>query len=48
MWLRFARHRHADEPMHGMINVGIRAMAATALTFCIMVTMIANVSLIAG
>ena len=46
--IRYARNRHADEPMHGMINGGIRAMVATALTFYIMVTRIAKVSLIAG
>ena len=46
--IRYARNRHADEPMHGMLNGGIRAMIATVLTFYILVTMIAKVSLIAG
>jgi len=46
--IRYARNRHADEPMHGMLNGGIRAMVATFLTFYIMVVMMAKVSVIAG
>ena len=46
--IRYARNRHADEPMHGMVSGGIRAMIATVLTFYIIVAMIAKVSLIAG
>ncbi len=46
--IRYARNRHAEEPMHGMINGGIRAMLATLLTFYIMVCMMAKVSVIAG
>ena len=46
--IRCARNPHADEPMHGMVNGGIRAIVATVLTFYIMVAMIAKVSLIAG
>lgn len=46
--IRYARNRHASEPMHGMVNGGIRAMFATVLTFYIMVAMIAKVSLVAG
>ena len=46
--IRYARNRHADEPMHGMLNGGIRAMIATVLTFYIMVAMMAKVSIIAG
>jgi len=46
--IRYARNRNADEPMHGMVNGGIRAMVATVLTFYIMIAMMAKVSLIAG
>lgn len=46
--IRYARNRNADEPMHGMINGGLRAMVATVLTFYIMIAMMAKVSLIAG
>ena len=46
--IRYARNRHSDEPMHGMINGGIRAMVATVLTVYIMIAMMAKVSLIAG
>ena len=46
--IRYARNRHANEPMHGMVNGGIRAMFATVLTGYILVVMIAKVSLIAG
>ncbi len=46
--IRYARNRHAEEPMHGMVSGGIRAMVATVLTFYIMVAMIAKVSVIAG
>ena len=46
--IRYARNRHADDPMHGMVNGGVRAMVATVLTFYIMIAMIAKVSLIAG
>lgn len=46
--IRYARNRNADEPMHGMVSGGIRAMVATVLTFYIMIVMIAKVSLIAG
>ena len=46
--IRYARNRNADQPMHGMINGGIRAMVATVLTFYIMIAMMAKVSLIAG
>jgi len=46
--IRYARNRHAEEPMHGMINGGIRAMVATVLTFYIMIAMMAKVSIIAG
>jgi hypothetical protein len=42
--IRYARNRHAEEPMHGMVNGGIRAMVATVLTFYIMVAMIAKIS----
>ncbi|MFW2405326.1 MAG: hypothetical protein ACN4GT_11220 [Gammaproteobacteria bacterium] len=45
--IRYARNRHADEPMHGMVNGGIRAMVATVLTFYILIAMIAKVSVIA-
>jgi len=41
--IRFASNLHADEPMHGMISGGIRAMVAAALNFYIIVTMIAKV-----
>ena len=46
--IRYARNKNADKPMHGMVNGGIRAGIATVLTFYIMVTMMAKVSLIAG
>ena len=46
--IRYARNRNAGEPMHGMVNGGIRAMVATVLTFYIMIAMMAKVSLIAG
>jgi hypothetical protein len=46
--IRYARNRNATEPMHGMINGGIRAMLALALTIYIMIVMITKVSLIAG
>lgn len=46
--IRYARNRHADEPMHGMLGGGIRAMIALVLTIYIMVAMIAKVALIAG
>jgi len=45
--IRYARNRHSDEPMHGMLNGGIRAMIATVLTFYILIAMIAKVSVIA-
>jgi len=46
--IRYARNRNADQPMHGMVSGGIRAMVATLLTFYIMIAMMAKVSLIAG
>ena len=46
--IRYARNRNAEDPMHGMINGGIRAMVALVLTIYIMIAMIAKVSLIAG
>ena len=46
--IRYARNQNADKPMHGMVSGGIRAGIATVLTFYIMVTMMAKVSLIAG
>lgn len=46
--IRYARNRNADQPMHGMINGGIRAMGALVLTIYIMIAMMAKVSLIAG
>lgn len=46
--IRYARNRNADQPMHGMINGGIRAMVATVLVFYIMIAMIAKVSIIAS
>jgi hypothetical protein len=46
--IRYARNKNADDPMHGMLNGGIRAMVATLLTFYIMVCMMAKTSLIAG
>jgi hypothetical protein len=46
--IRYARNRNAADPMHGMINGGIRAMVALVLTIYIMIAMIAKVSLIAG
>lgn len=45
--IRYARNRHSDEPMHGMVNGGIRAMIATVLTFYILIAMITKVSVIA-
>jgi hypothetical protein len=46
--IRYARNRNAEDPMHGMINGGIRAMVALVLTIYIMIAMIAKVSIIAG
>lgn len=46
--IRYARNRNAGDPMHGMVNGGIRAMVALVLTIYIMIAMIAKVSLIAG
>lgn len=46
--IRYARNRHADEPMHGMLNGGIRAGVATILTIYIMIAMITKISLVAG
>ena len=46
--IRYARNRNADQPMHGMVSGGIRAMVAMLLTFYIMIAMMAKVSLIAG
>jgi hypothetical protein len=46
--IRYARNRNSEDPMHGMINGGIRAMVALVLTIYIMIAMIAKVSLIAG
>ena len=46
--IRYARNRNAEDPMHGMINGGIRAMVALVLTIYIMIAMMAKVSLIAG
>jgi hypothetical protein len=46
--IRYARNKNATDPMHGMINGGIRAMVALVLTIYIMIAMIAKVSLIAG
>ena len=46
--IRYGRNRHADEPTHGLLNGGIRAMFATVLVFYIMWVMVAKQSLIAG
>ncbi|MDJ0928487.1 MAG: hypothetical protein QNJ73_12690 [Gammaproteobacteria bacterium] len=46
--IRYARNRHADEPMHGMLSGGLRAMIALVLTIYILITMIAKVSLTGG
>jgi len=46
--IRYGRNRHADEPTHGLLNGGIRAMIATALVFYIMWVMVAKQSLVAG
>jgi hypothetical protein len=46
--IRYARNRNAGDPMHGMVNGGIRAMVALVLTIYIMIAMITKVSLIAG
>lgn len=45
--IRYGRNRHADEPMHGMLNGGIRAMIATVLVVFIMYTMAAKQSVLA-
>jgi hypothetical protein len=46
--IRYARNRHGDDPTHGLLNGGIRAMIATVLVFYIMWAMATKQSLIAG
>jgi hypothetical protein len=46
--IRYGRNRHADEPLHGLLNGGIRAMVATVLVFFIMYTMATKQNLVAG
>lgn len=46
--IRYGRNRHAEEPTHGLLNGGIRAMIATVLVFYIMWVMVAKQSLVAG
>jgi len=45
--IRYARNRNAEDPMHGMLNGGIRAMIATVFVFFIMYTMAAKDSVLA-
>jgi len=46
--IRYGRNRNADDPTHGLLNGGIRAMIATVLVFFAMWTMMTKQSLLAG
>lgn len=46
--IRYARNRNAGNARHGMKSGGVRGMVALALTFYIMVCMVAKVSVFAG
>lgn len=45
--IRYGRNRHGDDPTHGMLNGGIRAMIATVLVFLIMWIMATKHSVLA-
>ena len=45
--IRYGRNRHSDDPTHGMLNGGIRAMIATVLVFLIMWIMATKHSVLA-
>ena len=45
--IRYGRNRHADDPTHGLLNGGIRAMIATVLVFYIMWAMVTKQSVLA-
>lgn len=46
--IRYGRNRHGDDPTHGLLNGGIRAMIATVLVFFIMWAMATKQSVLAG
>ncbi len=45
--IRYGRNRHADDPTHGLLNGGIRAMIATVLVFLIIWLMATKQSVLA-
>lgn len=45
--IRYGRNRHSDEPTHGLLNGGIRAMIATVLVFFIIWAMATKQSVLA-
>ncbi len=45
--IRYGRNRHSDDPTHGLLNGGIRAMIATVLVFYVMWTMATKQSVLA-
>jgi len=45
--IRYGRNRHSDDPTHGLLNGGIRAMIATVLVFLIMWLMATKHSVLA-
>jgi hypothetical protein len=45
--IRYGRNRHSDDPTHGLLNGGIRAMIATVLVFFIMWIMATKQSVLA-